>query len=453
MNSALPVLRLSEVQAKLRSLDEELGHWAKLTEAENLGLRRHRLQVARLTTVLHQLTAEVRAALNAQPSATTVLASVEAWENQILAAHSIWEVFRAKLVLREDGLFRDILAACDDLLWAFYAPAMARFAPDRKTPPLVYFTSTWSPFAIVRDTSFQNEIRITSSAAGALADDTFLQVLRRLPIPLVSLPWYQGFHLPGALVLAHEAGHIVASDFDLTADIAAALASAQLSNPAIWESWSAEVFADVYGCVMMGPPFVSALMNLLTVAPETVQNEVRSTGKYPTRSLRIEIALSALAHLGHTSSAEQLRGSWEEVYGPMRTMTELLPDVEKVVAALLAGPYKGLALTSLDPFPSGKARNIQTIGEAARDNFPAILRNYSDVRLLFAAAQWVHEHSSGPSAIPAYGRIVSQAVTRGANEFRMRGEPVKHTDLEAGIADARSADEQTGRELFELLFT
>lgn len=450
MSPPLPIRRLAEVKAKLKSLDGELRHWEELTNEETTGMRRHHSQIARLATVFGSLTQHVRAEIEKTPAETALLERVESWENEILAAHAIWEVFRSKFVLREDELFRDVLSACDDLLWACYGPAMARFSPDRKGPPLVYFTATWSPFATMRDSNFQNEVR--GGSGGMLSDERFVEVIRRLPIPLVSLPWYHAYHLPGALILAHEAGHIVESDFELTRDIADAIDGAALDNPTIWARWNAEIFADLYGCLMMGPPFVSAMMDLLSIAPRSVQNEIRKSGKYPTRALRVELMIEALSQLGHAAPASRLRSEWQDTYGPMLTMTELVRDIPKVVRALCRGPYKGNSLEAIGSFPTGKEQSIKIIAEAASGGFTGTLGEFNDVRLLFAAAQSVHENANGNDPRDAYLRIVKQVVKRGANQYRMRGEPVSgKTEVDADLMRSLDADKRTGTDLRDFL--
>jgi hypothetical protein len=454
MSATLPRRRYAEISAKLLSLNAELKHWKNLTEEENRGLRRHHSQVRRLAAAFDGLTESVKTAIEALLPGSTdaVFDNAESWENQILAAHSIWEVFRSKLVLREDELFRNVLAACDDLAWECYGPATTRFAPDRKGPPLVYFTATWSPFARSRDSSFQNEVRAGAGIAGMLTDDAFLAVLRRLPIPLVSVPWYQAFHLPGALIIAHEVGHIVEFDFDLTSEIATALDGAGLDHLDVWKGWASEVFADLYGCLCMGPAFVGAMMDLLSTSVKSVQTEVRKGGKYPTRALRVELMLEALIQTKHKNDAARLLSTWEGAYGPMQTMLNFKSDVEKVVKAVYDGPYKGTALTTITTFPTSVTGDLQTIGEAAAGGFIAQLAEYNDPRLLFAGAQWLHENPQPGQNADAYKFIVEQIMKKGANQFRMRGKPVENkVTLDADLVMLEEADRQSGRDLQEFL--
>jgi hypothetical protein len=454
MTSSLPLRRLAEVEAKLRSLDAELQHWKDLTEEEGRGLRRHHSQMVRLGEIFHGLTESVRESIRKVGSDSAVLENVESWENQILAAHSIWEVFRSKFVMREDELFRDVLFACDDLVWSCYRPAMARFSTSRKEPPLVYFTTTWSPFAVSRDASFQNEIRSGAGVTGALGDEAFFQVLRRLPIPLVGLPWYQAFHLPGALVIGHETGHVVESDFDLTGEIAAALDAAPLHNRETWKRWASEVFADLYGCLCLGPAFVGAMMDLLAVSVTAVRTEERKTGKYPTRALRVELMLTALVQNSHQAEATRLRSAWEATYGPPQRMLDFMSDLPAVVTAIYAGPYQGTSLLDITSFPKGDALTIQTIGEAARGGFSNMLADYHDPRLLFAGAQWLHENRQAGQDPEAYTWIVKQVIKRDKNQFRAPGETVEtKIELDNDLEQLRETDRITGRDLQSLILS
>ncbi|UPK11137.1 hypothetical protein IVA93_33995 [Bradyrhizobium sp. 155] len=450
MSAGLNQRRRAEIDAKVESLDKELAHWKALTECEGLGLRRHHTQVGRVAEVLDGLTESVRQVLARLPEGANVLDQASSLENSILAAHSIWEVFRAKLVLREDAIFRGVLAACDDLAWECYGPAMQLFDPDRKGPPLVYFTATWSPFMTPRDSSFHNEVRAGPGAAGALREDQFLRVLKYLPIPLISVPWYHAVHLPGAIIIAHEIGHVVEFDFDLTADIAAALSNAGLEQDYIWKGWASEIFADLYGCRCMGPAFVGAMMDLLTASVSSVQNEIRSGGKYPSRALRVELMLEALQR-DHAADAARLRTTWQEVYGPLETMPEFRQDVATVVDAIHAGPYRGHRLTDIISI-SGDAFADRTIGEAAGQGSARDLCNFTDPRRLFAGAQWLHENPQPNQHAGAFGLIVDQIGKKFVNQFRSSdGSVANEAAVKADLAARQDGDRQSGRALADLL--
>lgn len=450
--------RRAEVDAKLDSLSNEFAYWKAITTAEG-GLGRHNSQVRRLAATIEGALAPLRETLQKPPkNAPDVLADGESWENQILAAHSIWEVFRSKLVLRQNQLFMNKLAACDDLAWECYSPALNLWDPDRKGPPLVYFSATWSPFAVSRDSNFQNEIRASTGTAAALQDDDFQAVLKQLPVPLVSIPWYQVFHLPGALIIAHEVGHVVEFDFGLTAEIQSALDGAGLKHATVWKGWAREMFADVFGCCAMGPSFAGAMIDLNATTVAKVQNEERTSGIYPTRNLRIRLLAEALRRTDHAPAAVRLCNGWEAVYGPMTKMTGFLDELPQVVSALLAGPYRGLTMTSIIKFPSEWCREVKVIGLNAAQNLP--LAGHTDPRKLFAAAQWLHENlQSVRDMASAQENLVTQIIVKSTQlERGVRGTGVRGPDLqkkaqeEAKLVQLEAADRQRGVELRKLLF-
>jgi hypothetical protein len=329
------------------------------------------------------------------------------------------------LLLREDELLKTVLPAFDDLAWACYEPALKRFALERKEPPLLYFTTLWSPFAQGRDTSFQNEVR---ASGGALIRDEFLDILQSLPVPLIGLPWYHAAHIPGAIVIAHEVGHIVERDFELTPNIQAGLAKAGLAQPAAWSSWATEVFADVYGCLGMGPAFVGAMMDLLASGLTEVQQEKPNpNGRYPTRNMRVSLMLQVLQAIALNDEAKRLDAIWQASYGPRLIPTGYEDDIPKVVVALLQGPYpsstnENITLSDVLTLPKEFMNDAKKIAYDAEKGRVNDLRQYKDTRCFFAAARHLHENPpAGPISNAPYQRLVEAIVTKGEGESRMRG--------------------------------
>lgn len=425
--------RLAELRSKLSSLRIELDAWKKLTD-DSPPLKRHQSQIRLLDATLTALLMPVDQALAAQPGEADIFEKGVGWENDILAAHSIWEVFRAKYVLRQNEIFRDYLAACDDLAWECYAPALKRFAPGAlKEPPLVYLSATWSPFAQSRDTNFLNEVRATGGGLAKLGSEEFQQVLARLPIPLVSLPWYQLLHLPGAIIVAHEIGHVVERDFKLTDALIAALEGAGLANPEVWKAWASEVFADVYGCLAMGPTFAGSLMDLMTTARSTVANERRMSGAHPPRALRVEIVLTVLTETAYADEANRLRAAWEATYTRPHAMEDFVEDAKRAAKAVMHGPYSGAKLTDVVSFP--KSATLANIRIFAAQGQAINLAPYSDPRELFAAAQMLHEEPLQNQKPNVFKLLVDQAIRRGANQYRSQGQVIeKKAQLDAELA-------------------
>lgn len=458
MSRPLYQRRFAELQAKRTSLRHELDDW-KTQTVTSPALRRHHSQIrlldATLTGVLDAIAADmdvVAKTLATPAAAQTILEQAIRWENHILAAHSIWEFFRSKYVLRQNELFRDYLAACDDLAWACYEPALRAFTPGTpKEPPLVFLSATWSPFAQARDSNFQNEVRVSGGSREALADEPFQQILRQLPVPLLSLPWYETFHLPAAVLLAHEVGHLVELEFNLSDDLANTLQRANLQAPEVWRGWRAEVFADVYGCLAMGPAFVGALMDLLTIAPATLAKEHRRAGTHPTRAVRVQLLLTVLSRMGYAEDSQRLQATWKSTYPTSECPADLAPDIEPVVHALLTGPFRGIPLTQVITLPpTDSVRKIARFaGQGARKS----LEVYTDPRYLLAAAQSLHEEPVPNQSKDAFKLLVDQALRRGHNQFRNAGVPVLElAELDTALRPREKQARQDGARLCDHLF-
>ncbi len=427
----LPKLRRSELNARLAGIVSELVYWKKQTQS-GARFERHWSQVQRLAMVLGTPIDALKCQLGELVDDDELLSQAEQLEKNVLALHSIWEVFREKFLLREDEMLKTVLPAFDDLAWACYQPAMLRFAPVGKDlalvpkePPLLYFTTLWSPFAQARDTSFQNEVR---ASGGALVNDDFLDILQSLPVPLIGLPWYHSAHIPGAIVIAHEVGHIVERDFGLTPAIQNALAGAGLAEPAAWSSWATEVFADVYGCLGMGPAFVGAMMDLLASGLAVVQKEnPNPNGKYPTRNMRVSLMLQVLQAIALDDEAQRLDATWQATYGRRLIPAGYGDDIPKVVASLLRGPYPAnngttISLNDIINFPQDFLQTARDIADDAANGRENNLRSYKETRCFFTAARYLHENSpAGAISDAPYQRLVEAIVTKGEGETRMRG--------------------------------
>lgn len=216
-------MKLKALRHKFDSTTTEFACWRLLSRRDGQFEKHHR-QIRRIQTRLRPLCRAVRASL-AGASAETALNEGRALELQILSIHRIWEFFRGKMAQREGRLAR-FLDAADEFAWACYQPARSRAFPDptsaqAKEPPLVFFNGGLSPFAVPRDQRFRGEEIPNEPLAGDVLQD----ILERLPVPVVGIPWYQTSSHWDALVIGHEVGHLVAEDFQLREALETAVAS------------------------------------------------------------------------------------------------------------------------------------------------------------------------------------------------------------------------------------
>jgi hypothetical protein len=219
-------------------------------------------------------------------------------------------------------------------------------------------------------------------------------------------------HLPDAVFIGHEVGHLVEEDFGLDEPLRKAIGTAlpPATGPVIEERrsawmryWRSEVFADVYGVLVTGSAYAAVLLDLLAgdaavLAAERQPDDSRPAAQrwsaYPTRTLRARLVCEALRQLPadrkdpdlFVTRATALEASWPKEHA----MSAYDDDVKQVVRALLTTPLEtfatkaspnGSSLTSVLAFTPGMERTARRDAEQANAKKNP---TSSDVRTLFA---------------------------------------------------------------------
>ncbi len=424
----LAQFRKRELEAKLNSLDQDLKDWVAKTNIAPLG--RHRSQMLRVDAKIRGLLSVFQNNLQwKDASEDSILDKAVTWEKLILTAHSVWDVFRDKLALRLEPRFAETLAACDDLVWECYEPALLEYGKgQKKEAPLVYLCSTWSPFLRKRETSFEQEI-VEGLDAEKQRDPELIKVLQQLPVPLLGLPWFQVNHLPSALLIAHEVGHAVEADFKLHDQIRTALDGA-LFDAFEWKLCASEVFADLYGCVCLGKYLAGALLDIMVASKDTVAKD-SAFGRYPPRATRAALLVEALTQLGQVAAAAEIQSRWEDVYGAI----DSAPEIRTVVTAI----YDGLGLKNLLGLPG----DVTDLADYAGDGKP--VAEETNARRLFCAAREVYERGCEKRMAKAAPILVHQIVNGQKAQFRYRGAPVTNeANLQNRLQDDMQNDFESG---------
>src|SRR5262249_36814252 len=141
--------------------------------------------------------------------------------------------------LRDVANLRNELRCADEFAWECYRPALecaieANALPTKKVrrePPLVFFSDDASPFVQTRDTVI---------LPGATEQSDILRFGREtfaLPVPVIGVPWLHLNHLPAAATIAHEVGHTVEDDFELSKSLNSAFATLPEARRAAWQAW------------------------------------------------------------------------------------------------------------------------------------------------------------------------------------------------------------------------
>jgi hypothetical protein len=340
----LTTRRVAARERKLASLGTELTNWRSASADQNQPLRLHHSQIGRITDVLCALRSNVANPGAAAGSAKTLTdREVEA---TALELHRMWEFFRSKFAMRTVTWLRDYLDAVDDFAWSCYKPAReaARAAGNLaetalKEPPLLFFGGGWSPFAMPRDYAFDAE----TVPGEPIRNQAFKAALKKLPVPVIGIPWFQVEHLPDAVVIGHEVGHLVEDDLGLSTAIQDLVGGAAADDRrAAWRSWAGEIFGDFYGQLAIGPAFVGALAEVLADEPARVTTEKVTApwDAYPTSYLRMKLNFQMLRALKFTTDADALEAEWKAVYGPTHNMSDYDADVDPIATAFVATTFQ-----------------------------------------------------------------------------------------------------------------
>jgi hypothetical protein len=398
----------------------------------------------------------------AEEKQALTLAAIQDIERRILAALTIWEFYRDKLILRLVSDLKEPLALVDDLAWQAYRPARdlaisssAVAAVDVREPPLVFPNGRWGPFARSRHTAYELD-EVTGLAK---AIDGFDKWTRAVPVPVVGIPWYQLAHLPDAVFIGHEVGHLVFDDFGLEAPlgsvIQAALVDATAERRTAWSvRWLSETFADVYGVLTTGSAYVAVLLDLIAGDPQTIADEKQPDDSrsgspwsdYPTTALRARLVCETLRQLPtdlanaavFKDRALALETTWITAQ-PGNAMAAYVNDIELVVRATLTTP-----LTSFRRGPAGPDLSLVEVlpftakmeVDARRDGRDALAMKAlvaSDIRVLFAGVG--HAFIEDPAKFvtrDVHGRFLDRM-----KEFRTQG---KRGVAVPGFVNASTSD-------------
>jgi hypothetical protein len=407
--------RLVALREKLQCLAREVETWTALP-AQNPAFRPHASQLAAVCATIDAMHGMIRERI--QKIVVEARLSTESFtslERLILGAIQVWDCYRVKFVARFSASVQPSLALTDDLAHEAY-----RLARDRavmsgaiselqaREPPLVFLTPQWSPYARARARGYE----LDESTGNQSALSELEEWLAAMPVPLIALPSYQTTHLPEAVFIGHEVGHLVEEELGLDDELAAAI-KAQLRSPVAerteaWtHHWRSEVFADIYGVLVSGPAYAAMLLDILAADdPEVIANEAqplpttsfRRWSEYPPRALRARLVCEAVRQLRNdkkgprffSSRAAQLEEEWTRLH-TKNAMGAYVLDIPNVVRGVLRTPLTafrsssnaaGATLADTIQFSPAMQREAEADARAALDREPLCAK---ELRSSFAA--------------------------------------------------------------------
>lgn len=475
-------LKQASLGKKFESLEAELKEWQRLT-APSMPLEKHHSQVARISSglagMIEVVGAEVQS-LQQQPDLGSFYDQTQRAEFLILEIHRTWQYFRQKLSARQGPPFNEMLAALDEFVWDCYNPVIQLAIKPRQNPPgppyielgavreppLTFFSSNWSPTASSRAQKVTLEVTRDSggsrySKAGKLDAQRLVQGL----IPLVEMPWFDITFLPEALLLAHEAAHLLDFDLDLDVNMERNLRATSIPAQRLeegWIPWQSEVFADLYAALCIGPAFAGALATLLARSPQEVLNTLDPNNIYPTHHIRLLLVFNALEKLGFAPEASALSQTWLETYGGETAgkdfaLADYTADLDAVVEALLIAPFdaldgKGFAEVNEIRWTAADQQKASSIRDSLLKEGVAF--GSKETRILLAGAQLAFQQNptgllnTGPSRQKTQADLINHIVRNRVGG--VRGEATTRGTTRPTSATTE-ADKAKGRELAKSL--
>lgn len=444
--------RSFDVRQQIKNLRAEFQTWRNESNPRT-DLEKHSTQLRRITGQLDAFLTQLESADGQQRTNDDLLKG-------LLFLNRIWAYFRDMFAMRAVSVLQAPLKCSDEFAWECYRPLLeqARAAGKvdvgrLKEPPLVFFTSSASPFIQRRGTPFEAE--------GVTGGDLmrFTAALSFLPIPVIGVPWFQFNHLPTAVVLAHEVGHAVEQDFAVAAPLDRALADlpAEMGRRrSAWAAWRRELFADTFGLLCTGPAHLFALSSFL-VAPqaqvlqESVDWSNLNMVPYPTRLLRIAFNVEVLRQLGLND--EGVAAAWGQAYpsSGMAEYEEFLRDIPGVAALFLQTPVPELGSAPVADIIKIKPDEWETIKAKAQNLTDVRSDEVNRFRRTAAAAAWAYYLD--PDAYLANTKNATLSNKLAATILRGVRGPVA-TDAEASLRTQQAArDKELAGELFEFIMT
>ncbi len=343
-------------------------------------------------------TIQIMARLAKQPESQANLRRFNALKSlskrRLSATERIWAFYR-DLFEQRLGPFAEQLEAMDKIALDCYQACYMGLGKARSIPtppPLSYIDASTGP------ATFRRGVKVSRIARNPN------------PFPLVRLP-YSRLIAPWSLgAVPHEIGHNIQNDLTLWKEgprlIDRELAKRGLPKKVrdIWKVWHKEIYADLIGALLIGPAYVSSLMDVVGKSPGLVAR-FRDGAVHPTPIIRPAISNKLLRRLGFEKEATAFDQAWQTMY-PVQVFNQLPQHLrqtfdqasEGTVHALVFKPhsaYGGRRLVDVVRFRPQDALVVSEAAERlAKGTNPGIIPE----RFLIAAARKALSRKLAPPA-------------------------------------------------------
>jgi hypothetical protein len=390
---------VSEIKLRSQLLPTELDIWKERANDPNGNLGLHRSQIAEVELFLTDLIALQNETLleldKPRPSADFTRVYRDN-EQQLSRIHSLAAIFRHILMQREDRrIYRDILDIADLIAADCYLSCIDRAivwgvpAASFRVPPLTYLNTMTSPAAFTR--------RHTFGAFKLSIEDLTDQ---KLPISIISLPFYHITSIWTFCSIYHEVGHLIDQDLNLQkallSPLERCLSARKIDQKRIgqWMRWLREMIADTFGTLFGGPAFTHILMNLLTL-PHHEVTTIDPINPHPAPYVRVCLQAALIRRLVESAGLKTIQAEvsalvqqWLDGYRPSDELRPYIDECDVIAQVLLDAPLDILRKRRLRDL-AGLRRNDYSSLKRLAEYFWPMHRNPGKypVRFVPAAAQ------------------------------------------------------------------
>jgi hypothetical protein len=360
-------------------------------DAANRLMRRLR----KLVVAAARLQGKTARAADAARGRSDLDAAIDAKEGSTLAvaaAEKVWQFYWDIFEQRQTRVAPQLLAA-DRIALDCYQYTYGGLGKARSIPspaPLAYLESGTGPATFRRD--------VVLSRLGRLPN----------PFPLVKLPYHR-LVCPWTLgAVPHEVGHNLQADLGLWHVVPRRLGEAlkrdglDPASARTWTRWHKEIFAGLIGVLLIGPAFVSSLMDVVGKSGRVVMG-FNPAAVHPVPYLRVLLNLELLRRSGFAVEAAAQARAWSTLYPPAgvaRLPAGIRRHAERairtVVEVMAFAPYDELGGKALAEVVGFRPQDQSVAREAAQrlalGRDPGIVPE----RFMIVAARLALDHRLAP---------------------------------------------------------
>jgi hypothetical protein len=273
----------------------------------------------------------------------------------------VW-LFYFNLFDQRTGPFADQLLAMDRIALDCYQACYMGLGRARSIPtppPMAYVEAGYGP------ATYRRGVKLTRLGH------------RANPFPLVKLPHHRLINPWSLGAVPHEIGHNLQNDLSLW-PVAPRLIERRLrqvdvplSVIDVWKRWHKEIYADLIGVLLIGPSYISSLLDVVGKAPDKVA-KFNPRGVHPTSYLRPLINTALLKRIGFAPEAEAFERAWEALYPgpvvraiPAAVRASFPVAARETVSALCFDPHDAYGGKPLADVVRFRRQDIAVVREAA----------------------------------------------------------------------------------------